>query len=1303
MDDEEPECKPQATNFQKLLLVWPSTEECPFIFTWSPQGVYVFDPKRAEIVLWSDELKGIKDARCQRGEIYIHFMDGSFNKYTLLTVEQGVCKLYQQGLAIHGAQLLLLKKTSLCSSRLNIYVPASFIIDMLQKASEMGKSYLFTGLTSVLNNLGLSPDKLSQSSRSSSAMSESVRLNSGIYVVNKFMREADEESPSVCLSRWRSASPVFRQNSRSPHSSPSRSSDRGSYSPKSQRSSVTVKDSTGKFKTPGAIRTPDSTDSATSGRVSEMSDETQSSPSSKGTQSKEDWQSFSQPQNGQTSNSQETCLNGESSPIKDTKLKLNTENCSEQAGSSKAPYMNGDKGVNSRSSTPPSLSLNLQDLSKHGSNEKRVSFKSKISTSSDGSVTSPQYVNEGVTNGVHPNSDSVFSPQYACPDSLYDDYKYSSMSFYGYNTMMIPNLDISLLFGTDADFTNIKESLAKKISSGKNMLMKNLKGLEQRMSQDSSELLDVKPKTSSSNAQATSPGSYSEMDTEKSSSEFQSADKNFWSFLPPVDISQLLEASKSTWLLTRDLNVLCDVSRLNEVLEVWVNVLHSSQIAVIKAVITFIQNYHNPSGHSYREDDTLRSTCSQITSQDSSPSENCEISDRLEQEDPSVSDSKSYEDDKHVESTHSGNIEISDSSTLRTESVLVKLVNLEDFVFVYDPFHLTVEDRHMISELAIMCFQMKIWGKIQEVIDVCSAILKVKDRIEEALKNDKKEHETRVSQEFSDGHRSSSHLRQSESAHSLQKSPLFPNSEMPITKKSLSNQFSDPGKSLTNGDITVTDNDCSTSSHNSLCHLDDNDSQSAAFVQNYFHLFDVQKLREFLNVFNLPCIKTWSVMLSGVSLLNGPDDFTKKLATEQIDAAASCLERSYLGPVLISHLLKIFKVNSTRAVELCLQRSYHITPLDVLYLSKSSGNHPKPFFEYISRILDCLPAVQRPKILEKLLHLKEVCLEWIDGALQIDVKTSESLKCSCGWPRPGSHLHSWKYSELLLHVLTTSKELDIDLLQEKCFSVGFWLGSLSLVKKLSLKDTHRKLVIQLGDVSLIDINSSTGYFPSSPEEWQEFFALFAQSSVKNESVNCLMCDLEYSSSTEFCQNPCEDEKWKCTLTWETISTTALSSLDSIKVLEILRGLSIPNGALTPAFYQSVMKSFVINKKQSALKQTTLATVGSYLWSRKLKSLSPELRQVFLKEKEKPSASTNPKTKVKDFRRATHSYLEEPESHWGIKISLKTVCKACKMPLTSHLSSSQGGVTVYRCGHSYHTACSSEGFCIACLKPGDEDG
>ncbi|GFS95742.1 hermansky-Pudlak syndrome 5 protein [Nephila pilipes] len=1306
MEEGDDEYKPQATNFQKLLLLWPGSEDSPFVFTWSNLKVFVFDPKRAEVILWNDDIKGVKDAKCLKTDVFVHFLDGRFCKFTLMTVEQGVGRLYQQGLAIHGAQLLLLKKSSLCSSRLNFYVPSSFIVDMLQKASEMGKSYLFSGLTSVLNGLGLSPDKLSQSSRSSSAMSEPVRLNSGIYVVNKLIRDGDDEASSpVCLSRWRSASPVYRHNSRSPHSSPSRSSDRTSYSPKSQRS-VTIRDSKVKL---GAVKTPDSTDSGTSGRLSEMSDGSQSSPSFKDTQSKENWQSWNQLHNNRNQN--ESNMNGvipqevNKNGINDSNDTVNSITCEENKI---LPTVNGDTCNNNSTSTIPSFSLNLQDLSKRGSaDEKRVSFKSNVSVSSDDAKTSPKHLNE-IVNGVHNGGDSVFSPQYECPESLYDEYKYTSMGLYG-SMMMMPNLDMSLLFGSEADFQNIKENLASKFSSGKNILMRNLKGLEQRIMQDvKPELLDVKPK-GSENTMPTSPGSHSEIETERSSSEFHSIDRQFWSFLPAIDLNELIEISKSTWLLTRDLNVLCDKEKVSANLEKWVNVLHSTQMNVIQAVLTFLQNYQNPGSHSYKDDDTLRSICSQVTSQESSPSENCEISDRLDQEDPSVSDSKSYEDEKHLESTHSLNVEISDSSTLRTESILGKLVNLEDFVFVYNPFRLSSEDHRMMSELAMMCFQLKILGNISEVRKAQSAILKVKEKIEELQKtSDRKEHDISSfsCHELSDNPKTTNVLKHSESAQSFHRShtaslSIHTASDKIVQKKPLCNQTSDPGSKVPSGDSSNSD-ESSVRNNNKLKDINSDDFELASFLQNYFHFFDVQRLREYLNVLNEPCCKTWTVMLSGVALLNGPDEFTRKLTAEQVEAAANCLERSFFGPILISHLLKIFKGNSSRGVDLCLQRSYHITALDVLYLSKSCDSHPRPFLEYVSRVLNCLPELQRSKVLDKLLHLHEVRLEWINGVLQMEADVLQITKCSCGWPRPGSHFSFWKYSDLLLHILSTTKDMDQEF-KDRCFSCGFWPGYLLMVKKLQLNDIHRKTVIHLADVSLLDADNELGYLPSNLEEWKEFLILYAQSSAVSGMVMCLTCSKQYKMCTEFFHPSNPAKTWEVSLQWETICRVALLHLDSIKVLGILRTLEIPNGAFSSEFYRSLMKSYLMNKQQSALIHRTLTTVGSYLWSRKLQSLSPEARLVFQKEKEKPGAFASETSEDKDSAKAGCSYLEEPTSHWGVKISLKSVCKVCKMPLTSHLSPSQGGITVYRCGHSYHTACSHEGFCLACLHSQDDDG
>lgn len=352
------------------------------------------------------------------------------------------------------------------------------------------------------------------------------------------------------------------------------------------------------------------------------------------------------------------------------------------------------------------------------------------------------------------------------------------------------------------------------------------------------------------------------------------------------------------------MSILSDKKTITNILENWVNLLHTAQCTVIQYIINSLQNYHNPSSHSYKDDDTLRSTCSQITSQESSPSENCEISDRLEQEEPSVSESRSYDDDKHLDSTHSFNVEMSDSSTLRTESVLGKLVNLEEFVFVYDPLRLNSEEHSMMSELVTMCFQLKIWGKIEKVMDMRSSILKFREKSEEFLKKDS---DVMFSaNDLPNSLKPPSTMKQSESANSFLKSELNINciSSLNVQKKPLFIQHSDSGTSNTvqNGDIAASEEN--SNGHLSFYSSKFDDVKAASFLQNYFHFFDVQRLRELLNLLNQPCIKTWNVMLLGVSLYSGSDEFTRKLASDQLETAATCLERNFVGPILISHLLK---------------------------------------------------------------------------------------------------------------------------------------------------------------------------------------------------------------------------------------------------------------------------------------------------------------------------------------------------------------------------------------------------------------
>lgn len=107
---------------------------------------------------------------------------------------------------------------------------------------------------------------------------------------------------------------------------------------------------------------------------------------------------------------------------------------------------------------------------------------------------------------------------------------------------------------------------------------------------------------------------------------------------------------------------------------------------------------------------------------------------------------------------------------------------------------------------------------------------------------------------------------------------------------------------------------------------------------------------------------------------------------------------------------------------------------------------------------------------------------------------------------------------------------------------------------------------------------SIGYLPSDLEEWKEFLTLYAQSCVVSGMVTCLTCNKQHSSCVEF-PHTTSSKPWNVSLLWETICRVALLQLDSIKVLEILQTLDIPNGAFSSDFYKSVMRSYLLNKQQ----------------------------------------------------------------------------------------------------------------------------
>ncbi|XP_075544746.1 WD40 repeat domain-containing protein pink isoform X2 [Dermacentor variabilis] len=139
-----------TTAFTKLLTVWASSHNLPYLISWSSNGLYVIDPQAGEIVLWNDELKDVKDLRCVRNNIYIQLHSGEFCACCLLTPVQAVLCLLQHNYATLCGQFL-------CQNQLLIPKPAfektlssELCFELHDKLQEAGQVSLAMSVAKVL-------------------------------------------------------------------------------------------------------------------------------------------------------------------------------------------------------------------------------------------------------------------------------------------------------------------------------------------------------------------------------------------------------------------------------------------------------------------------------------------------------------------------------------------------------------------------------------------------------------------------------------------------------------------------------------------------------------------------------------------------------------------------------------------------------------------------------------------------------------------------------------------------------------------------------------------------------------------------------------------------------------------------------------------------------------------------------------------------------------------------------------------------------------------------------------------------
>nr|XP_021547656.1 Hermansky-Pudlak syndrome 5 protein-like [Neomonachus schauinslandi] len=280
------------------------------------------------------------------------------------------------------------------------------------------------------------------------------------------------------------------------------------------------------------------------------------------------------------------------------------------------------------------------------------------------------------------------------------------------------------------------------------------------------------------------------------------------------------------------------------------------------------------------------------------------------------------------------------------------------------------------------------------------------------------------------------------------------------------------------------------------------------------------------------------------------------------------------NPLLIAYAARLYEKFGESALRSLIRFYPSVLPSDVMQLCH---HHPAQFLAYLDSLVKSRPEDQRPSFLESLLQPESLRLDWLLLAVSHDAPPSTSTMDNEGNPRPHSHLCSWGYSQLMLHLIKlpadfTTKEKMTDI----CKSHGFWPGYLSLCLELERRREAFTNIVCLNDMSLME--GDNGWIPETVEEWKLLLHL-----VQNKSTNP-----QKSPNGNFSDGPPP-------INVENVALLLAKAMGPDRAWSLLQecGLTLE---LSERFTRTCDILRIAEKRQRALIQSMLEKCDRFLWS-----------------------------------------------------------------------------------------------------------
>ncbi|XP_070284291.1 BLOC-2 complex member HPS5 isoform X1 [Myotis yumanensis] len=350
------------------------------------------------------------------------------------------------------------------------------------------------------------------------------------------------------------------------------------------------------------------------------------------------------------------------------------------------------------------------------------------------------------------------------------------------------------------------------------------------------------------------------------------------------------------------------------------------------------------------------------------------------------------------------------------------------------------------------------------------------------------------------------------------------------------------------------------------------------FLKKYFFLLDLKRAKESIKLTyaNNHCV--WDTFIEGLKEMASSSPTYMEMEEGDLPTKLKLVDDSvpFDSPLLIAYATQLYEKFGESALRSLIKFYPSILPSDVMQLCH---HHPAQFLAYLDSLVRSRPEDHRQSFLESLLQPESLRLDWLLLAVSHDAPPSTSTMDDEGNPRPHSHLFSWGYSQLILHLIKlpadfTTKEKMTDI----CRSRGFWPGYLTLCLELERRREAFTNIVYLNDMSLMDGDS--GWIPETMEEWKLLLHLVQNKNTKPDPQN--------SPNGSFSDGPSP-------VNLENVALLLAKAMGPDRAWSLLQecGLTLE---LSERFTRTCDILRIAEKRQRALIQSMLEKCDRFLWS-----------------------------------------------------------------------------------------------------------